>query len=260
MLSGDAARVQTIPDNYLGPVISVTRGQHLRINFKNELSEDTTVHFHGITIPSHMAGHPHAGDVVHPGGTFVYEFDIVDRAGLYFFHPHPHAPGRVPGLPRAGRPAVGDGRGGRGRWACRTGRRTCPSSSRTGPSTRTTSWSTPATGWGAASMGGMMSMMQGFMGDRMLVNGRPDYVLTLPPGPCPPAPAQRVQCANLQARLGEQRALRGHRDRRRAAGGAACSGRTSCWGPASALDLWVDFSGQPAGAELVLQGLPFTAA
>jgi len=28
-------------------------------------------------------------DVVHPGKTFIYEFDILDRASPFWFHPHP---------------------------------------------------------------------------------------------------------------------------------------------------------------------------
>ena len=65
------------------------QGQHLKVNFTNGLSEDTTVHFHGPCIPSHMGGHPHGTDVVHPGGTFIYEFDILDPASPFWFHPHP---------------------------------------------------------------------------------------------------------------------------------------------------------------------------
>jgi FtsP/CotA-like multicopper oxidase with cupredoxin domain len=35
-----------------------------------------------------MDGHPDCA--VDPGETFVYEFEILNRAGMYFYHPHPH--------------------------------------------------------------------------------------------------------------------------------------------------------------------------
>ena len=86
---GSPSNLITLPDNYLGPIIRVRQGQRLRVNFTNGLPEDTTVHFHGPCIPSNMGGHPHGTDVVHPGGTFVYEFDVLDPASPFWFHPHP---------------------------------------------------------------------------------------------------------------------------------------------------------------------------
>jgi FtsP/CotA-like multicopper oxidase with cupredoxin domain len=89
LVKGSPSNLITLPDNYLGPIIRVRQGQRLKVNFKNDLPEDTTVHFHGPCIPSNMGGHPHGTDVVHPGKTFIYEFDVIDRASPYWFHPHP---------------------------------------------------------------------------------------------------------------------------------------------------------------------------
>ena len=85
---GDPAAVQVL-DAELGlPVIRIATGQRLRVNFTNRLNESTTVHWHGLNIPADMDGHPH--DLIAPGGTFTYEFPILNPAGTYWFHPHPH--------------------------------------------------------------------------------------------------------------------------------------------------------------------------
>lgn len=73
---------------YLGPTIRVRRGQRVQIEFTNDLPEPTTVHWHGLHVPDDMDGHPrHA---VAPGQRFVYEFPILNRAGTYWYHAHPH--------------------------------------------------------------------------------------------------------------------------------------------------------------------------
>jgi FtsP/CotA-like multicopper oxidase with cupredoxin domain len=70
------------------PVIRVRRGQKLRINFTNRLPEDSIVHWHGLHIVQRMDGHPMYA--IGPGKKFVYEFLVDNRAGTYWFHPHPH--------------------------------------------------------------------------------------------------------------------------------------------------------------------------
>lgn len=70
------------------PVIRTRRGQKVRINFTNRLPEDSIVHWHGLHIVQRMDGHPMYA--IGPGKRFVYEFVVDNRAGTYWFHPHPH--------------------------------------------------------------------------------------------------------------------------------------------------------------------------
>ncbi|WP_322815035.1 multicopper oxidase family protein, partial [Chloroflexus sp.] len=89
--TGDPAAVQPIPDSYLGPIIRVRTGQKVRITFENGLPDprqDSIIHWHGLHTPPAMDGHPHTA--VRPGERYVYEFTVTDRAGTYWFHPHPH--------------------------------------------------------------------------------------------------------------------------------------------------------------------------
>jgi FtsP/CotA-like multicopper oxidase with cupredoxin domain len=88
VVGGNPGAVQPIPDSYLGPILRLRKGQKVRINFKNELDEETIIHWHGLITPPGMDGHPQ--DDIGPGETYVYEFEVKNRAGTYWFHPHPH--------------------------------------------------------------------------------------------------------------------------------------------------------------------------
>ncbi len=88
VLSGPAESLQIIPDTYLGPIFNVQKGQNIRVNFTNELSESSIVHWHGLHVPPEADGHPRL--VIEPGETYIYDFTVADRAGTYWYHPHPH--------------------------------------------------------------------------------------------------------------------------------------------------------------------------
>jgi FtsP/CotA-like multicopper oxidase with cupredoxin domain len=71
-----------------GPTIEAVEGDRVRIFVTNRLPEHTTVHWHGILLPSGMDGvggltQPH----IPPGKTFVYEFTLP-RSGTHMYHPH----------------------------------------------------------------------------------------------------------------------------------------------------------------------------
>jgi FtsP/CotA-like multicopper oxidase with cupredoxin domain len=71
-----------------GPEIRVRQGRPVRIVVRNELPEDTTVHWHGIRLPNAMDGVPGLTQPpIKPGEQFVYEFTPPD-AGTFWYHPH----------------------------------------------------------------------------------------------------------------------------------------------------------------------------
>lgn len=71
-----------------GPEIRVKEGELVRIIFKNELSEATSLHSHGVDVPNRMDGVPGVTqEAVKPGETFIYEF-IAKPAGTRFYHTH----------------------------------------------------------------------------------------------------------------------------------------------------------------------------
>src|SRR2546428_7009027 len=71
-----------------GPELRVRQGEPVRITVNNKLSEDTTVHWHGIRLPNAMDGVPGLTQKpIRPGGSFVYQFTPPD-AGTFWYHPH----------------------------------------------------------------------------------------------------------------------------------------------------------------------------
>jgi len=71
-----------------GPTIEAVEGDRVRIFITNRLKEHTSVHWHGLILPSGMDGiggltQPH----IQPGETYVYEYTLV-QTGTHMYHPH----------------------------------------------------------------------------------------------------------------------------------------------------------------------------
>lgn len=75
-------------DSLPGPPLRFRRGDRADILLRNELPESTIVHWHGLDVPEDADGHPRLA--IAPGETYRYRFDVVDRAGMYWYHPHTH--------------------------------------------------------------------------------------------------------------------------------------------------------------------------
>jgi len=88
VLQGPEDALTSIPNSYLGPILNFKKGQNVRIHFKNDLPESSIIHWHGLHVPVTADGHPRLA--IDPGETYVYDFTIADRAGTYWYHPHPH--------------------------------------------------------------------------------------------------------------------------------------------------------------------------
>jgi FtsP/CotA-like multicopper oxidase with cupredoxin domain len=88
LIKGEETTLQDIPNSYLGPTIRVRTGQKVRIRFQNELAEASNVHWHGLYVPDYADGHPRF--VARSGEEYVYEFEVINHAGTYWYHPHPH--------------------------------------------------------------------------------------------------------------------------------------------------------------------------
>lgn len=69
-------------------VIRMQHGQWLRAKLVNNLTEHTSIHWHGIRLPNAMDGVPYMTQApVQPGEDFTYAFQPPDT-GTFFFHPH----------------------------------------------------------------------------------------------------------------------------------------------------------------------------
>jgi len=74
--------------DFLNPILVLRKGQEFQATLVNGLNEPTIIHWHGVDGPWRQAGHP--SYAVGPGGTYEYAFPVTNRAGTYWYHPHPH--------------------------------------------------------------------------------------------------------------------------------------------------------------------------
>ncbi len=70
-----------------GPMIEADVGDTLIVHLCNDLPVDTTIHWHGLETPANMDGSNISQGAVPSGGTFRYEFPLLN-AGTFWYHPH----------------------------------------------------------------------------------------------------------------------------------------------------------------------------
>ena len=87
-LGGRSGSALTYNGLFPGPTIVTDTGATRTIRVYNDLDQDTTVHWHGLVVPPAVDGQPH--DAFGPGEYLDYALPVRQRAGLNFYHPHPH--------------------------------------------------------------------------------------------------------------------------------------------------------------------------
>lgn len=248
LLQGDDTSMQALDNSYFGPVIRVKKGQNLRIRFQNKLPEESIVHWHGMHVPEEFDGHPK--DVINTGETYIYEFEIMNRAGTYWFHPHPHGrtgPQVYNGL--AGMLIVTDNE--EEKLNLPTGEFDIPVviQDREFDEENQLIYLDR----------GRMDRMMGFLGNRILINGKPEQNLSLKAG-C----AYRLRLLNgsnsrfykLAWSDGTPVTIIG-KD-----GSLLDKPKNMSYvmlGVAERMDLWVDLKDKPVGTEIIMKSLPFSA-
>jgi CopA family copper-resistance protein len=72
------------------PILRWKQGERVTLDVTNNLAVDSSIHWHGLILPSAMDGVPNISDDfkgIKPGETFRYEFD-VKQSGTYWYHSH----------------------------------------------------------------------------------------------------------------------------------------------------------------------------
>lgn len=72
----------------LGPTLRLESGASVAISVHNDLDEVTTTHWHGGDVPAEDDGGPHSP--IHPGTTWIADFDVIQPAATLWYHPHSH--------------------------------------------------------------------------------------------------------------------------------------------------------------------------
>ncbi len=85
---GARAGAMLYNDAWPSPLIRISAGSTLDFSLHNQLTEPTNIHWHGLAAAAGMDGHP--TEIIAPGTSRRYQFPINERAGTYWYHPHPH--------------------------------------------------------------------------------------------------------------------------------------------------------------------------
>ncbi len=89
-LTGEPRLATAINGSLPAPVLRWKEGDTVTLNVTNRLAADSSIHWHGIILPSAMDGVPHISDGfsgIRPGETFHYRFK-VRQSGTYWYHSH----------------------------------------------------------------------------------------------------------------------------------------------------------------------------
>ena len=247
VLKGPKGAVDNLSGTYLAPTIHLQKGQKVRIYLRNNLPAESILHWHGLHVPADMDGNPMYA--INAGETYVYEFEILNRAGTYWYHAHTHsvtAKQVYSGL--AGLFIVSD--------------------------SEEQSLGLPAGEYDVPIViqdrsfddqnqlvyaNHMMQRMRGFLGEQILINGRPDFVLPVA------SRAYRLRLLNgSNSRIyklawddGTPITVIG------VDGGLLERPEKHPYvmlAPAERREIWIDFSGRSVGTELTMRSVPFSAS
>ncbi|MGP3593592.1 multicopper oxidase CueO [Vagococcus sp. WN89Y] len=72
----------------LGPALQLSQGKEVNVEIYNRLSEETTVHWHGLEVPGEVDGGPQG--IIKAGGSRAVSFTPTQQAATCWFHPHQH--------------------------------------------------------------------------------------------------------------------------------------------------------------------------
>jgi bilirubin oxidase len=73
----------------LGPTLIMNQGDNVNISVDNQLTDTTTIHWHGMHVSPENDGGPHS--IILPGEIWNPQFEVMDRAGINWYHPHLHS-------------------------------------------------------------------------------------------------------------------------------------------------------------------------
>src|SRR5687768_835820 len=85
---GDTLTMFAFNGQHPGPLLQVAQGAEVVVELTNSLDQPTTVHWHGIRLDNQFDGVPDLTQrAVAPGERFTYSLRFPD-AGIYWYHPH----------------------------------------------------------------------------------------------------------------------------------------------------------------------------
>ncbi len=88
--TGTSAIATTVNGSLPAPTLRFKEGDTVTLRVTNNLKETSSIHWHGLILPSAMDGVPGIANNfngIKPGETFTYQFKLV-QSGTYWYHSH----------------------------------------------------------------------------------------------------------------------------------------------------------------------------
>jgi len=75
-----------INGSFLGPTLRLRNGSDVGISVLNQLTEASTIHWHGLHVPAKADGGP--AQIIEPGASWKPTFTVNQKAGTFWYHSH----------------------------------------------------------------------------------------------------------------------------------------------------------------------------
>lgn len=229
---------------YLAPTLRLKKGQKVRLILNNNLPAQSILHWHGLHVPANMDGNPMYA--INHGETYIYEFEILNRAGTYWYHAHTHSvTARQVYSGLAGLFIISDEQ--EQALNLPSGEYDVPLviQDRSFDDHNQLVYSSH-----------MMQRMQGFLGNQIMINGKPDFIL--------PVATRAYRLRLLNGSNSRIYKLAWDDDTPITVigvdGGLLERPEQHSFvmlAPGERLELWMDFSGRAVDTELTLRSIPF---
>lgn len=86
--TGKSKQAFAVNGSIPSPILRWKEGDTVTLNVSNRLAHGSSIHWHGIILPTNMDGVPGLSfPGIKPGETFRYQFD-VNQSGTYWYHSH----------------------------------------------------------------------------------------------------------------------------------------------------------------------------
>lgn len=86
--SGKERQAMAINGSIPGPTLRFTEGDDAVLRVRNDLKEETSIHWHGLLVPNDQDGVPHVNMAgIKPGETREYRFRLR-QSGTFWYHSH----------------------------------------------------------------------------------------------------------------------------------------------------------------------------
>src|SRR3990167_5907361 len=86
-INGTKYRMLAYNGSIPGPLIKLSQGAEVTINFANNTDMKTLLHSHGVRMDNAFDGSQTSQKEMEPGETFAYKLKFPD-AGMFWYHPH----------------------------------------------------------------------------------------------------------------------------------------------------------------------------